>query len=688
MSFKTPMRTRSSLGNSSSASVSSLSTPTRPSSSAKSTFRPPSRPTVLRSSSPVLQHHHHQQQSQPRSRPGSSLGTSRPGTPVNSGSYCRQEPYTGTITVSIRPNPESFTQGAQQNWYINSYNSSISHVDGSSFVFDNVFDNDVYSNNNYQVYLKACKPIVEKFLDEGYNGTVFAYGMTGSGKTYSMKGNEKESGFVEMAVNDLFDKIGSLGEEVVKHQINVSYLEIYNERIIDLLNTGNGSINGNDLKIRDDPEFGVKVTGLTTPIVTSKEQLLTLIRRGDLNRKTSATDFNARSSRSHSILQIRLKIVNEITSCETTSTLSLCDLAGSERASSSLERRKEGSYINKSLLALSNVINKLSASSHGVVDYHISYRDSKLTRILQPALSGRSLVSILCTIHMGCGSNATAQQTVSETYKTLRFAARAKDIVINVEKNVGRGIEVTDPETSKLIQELNNTIEQQRHELLMLKSSGYTDTSSPVDTSVLDNALKAENKVLMEKVTYLSRLTDLQKTETVIVKDSALNDIIGSGADNAQIYVANIEELYKRITHERNEYDNYIARLEQQLKIAYTKNPHRSTTNSDNKELMEVLKEQEDEIMQLKETIKDKDHIIKSFSKSSRLRKLVESNAKVNVSVNKTNYVAMDQEYKRSMGIHSQDSDVTMDKENEVGAYDFSVGPKKARACFDIVQTL
>ncbi|KAI5950593.1 KIP2 [Candida margitis] len=682
------MRTRSSLGNSSSASVSSLSTPARSattSSSVKSTFRPPSRPTMVRSSSPVLQHHQ-----PPRSRPGSSLATSRPGTPVNSGNYCRQEPYTGTITVSIRPNPESFSLGAQQNWHINSYNNSISHVDGSSFAFDNVFENDANSNNNYQVYLKACKPIVEKFLDEGYNGTVFAYGMTGSGKTYSMKGNEKESGFVELAVNDLFDKINNHMGGTTTHQINVSYLEIYNERIIDLLNTGNGSpTTANDLKIRDDPEFGVKVVGLTTPTVTSREQILSLIRKGDLNRKTSATDFNARSSRSHSILQIRLKVVDEHTSSETTSTLSLCDLAGSERASSSLERRKEGSYINKSLLALSNVINKLSASSQGIVDHHISYRDSKLTRLLQPALSGRSLVSILCTIHMGCGNNATAQQAVSETYKTLRFAARAKDIVINVEKNLGRGIEMSDPETMKLIQDLNNTIEQQKHELLSLKSNGYTEGTSDLNAlATSDNALQAENRVLMERVNHLTRLTDLQKTETVIVKDSALNDIIGSGADNAQLYVANIEELYKRITHERSEYDNYIAHLEQQLKMALVNNPNHNTSKPNNSELMEVLKDQEEEIIQLKETIKDKDHIIRSFSKTSRLRKLVESNVKANISINKPSYATMDQEYKRSMGIHSQDSDVSMDKENEVATYDIAVGPKKARAGFDLMSTL
>ena len=196
---------------------------------------------------------------------------------------------------------------------------------------------------------------------------------------------------------------------------------------------------------------------MTSASITSKQQLLQLIKRGDTNRKTSATDFNARSSRSHSILQIKLKVIDILTETELKSTLSLCDLAGLERAATSLERRKEGSYINKSLLALSNVINKLSSSTLE----HIPYRDSKLTRLLQPALSGSSLVLILCTIHMG-GNQQSVQQCVAETYKTLRFAARAKDIVINVERNTGRRM---DGDSAKMIQELNSIIEQQNKKL-------------------------------------------------------------------------------------------------------------------------------------------------------------------------------------------------------------------------------
>ncbi|KAI5952295.1 KIP2 [Candida jiufengensis] len=717
------MRSRSSLDNStinniSNISMSTMSTPTRTNTTTtntntttRSSFRPPSRPTMLRSSSPIQQQHHQP----PRSRPGSSLA-SRPGTPVNSSTYVnRQEPYFGTISVSIRPNPQSYQHSSQQqNWNIDPFSNSISNnPDGTHFVFDNVFPaNDINFNNNYQVYIRTCKPIIEKFLNEGFNGTVFAYGMTGSGKTYSMKGDDNELGFVELSINEIFKKIDE-SSDVLKFQINLSYLEIYNERIIDLLD--NNTASQLDLKIRDDPEYGIKVVGLNSPIITSKDQILSLIKRGDLNRKTSATDFNSRSSRSHSILQIKLKCMNTLTNNEILSTLSLCDLAGSERASASLERRKEGSYINKSLLALSNVINRLSSSSNGMVDNHISYRDSKLTRLLQPALSGKSLVSILCTIHMGSNlTNHTVvtssiNQSVSETYKTLRFAARAKNIVINVEKNVTKSIETNDLEALKLIQDLNNTIEQQKKEIFILKSSSTNPNNNDIFTSssssnIVEQELRSENKVLLEKLDHLNKLTDLQKTETIIIKDNILNDILGSNLDNTQLVMTNIEEFYKRVNHEMNEYKNYINSLEIQLSMSLNQSPQQQQhPPQQDLELMEVLKEQEEEIIHLKNTIQDKDHIIKSFTKTTKFRKLVESNTNHSPhtsTLSKSNYSIMDQDYKRyitSRGSSvSRGGGVGVDKENEPEFLNYklsshesrNVTPKKPKASFDIMQTL
>jgi hypothetical protein len=464
---------------------------------------------------------------------------------------------------------------------------------------------------------------VNNFLNNGYNGTIFAYGMTGSGKTYSMKGDDVDPGFVRLAIDDIFD---TMNQQSINKQynINLSYMEIYNEKIVDLLNP---TFPG-ELKIRDDPQYGTKIMGITSPTILSKEQLLGLINKGDANRKTSTTDFNARSSRSHSILQLRLNTIDLMSNTETSSTLSLCDLAGSERAASSAERRKEGSYINKSLLALSTVINKLSSSSPGMND-HIPYRDSKLTRLLQPALSGSSLVLILCTIHLGSGVSSLY---VSETYNTIRFAARAKDIVINVSRN--KSTAFGEGEAAKLIEELKRTIENQKNELALYKLSGPQAVPTiPSMSSIQNNSrlieLEAENAVLNEKLQHFNRLVDLQRTETVILKNDALNDILGSGSDTSQMMMGNLEDFYNKVTYETTEYKSYISHLENQLRLSHQKLSMTEPVSQDvsSKEMQQMLKDQEEEIYNLRESLKDKDHIIKNLTKTTKLRRLVGSNA-------------------------------------------------------------
>lgn len=545
---------------------------------------------------------------------------SRPSTPS-----FRPEPYTGTITVSIRPNPHS-NSVHHQNWSIDSHSNTISNLsDNSSFSFDHIFPATTHVSNR-DVYMRLCSQLVKSFLNEGYNSTLFAYGMTGSGKTYSMRGEDHDPGFVRLAIDEIFETI-AVANSTRKHLLSVSYLEIYNEKIVDLLSN---SAAQTDLKIRDDPEYGTQIVGATTPMILSKDHLLLLIRTGDTKRKTSATDYNARSSRSHAILQLRLHVVDVLSNKESYCTLSLCDLAGSERAASSLERRKEGAFINKSLLALSTVINKLSllSTSPAMAMEHIPYRDSKLTRLLQPALSGSSLVLILCTIHLGSNLSAVNQQFISETYNTLRFAARAKDIVMTVKTNEKSA--VTDTEAQRLVAELQKTVDVQRNEIQMLKmvpraSGGVNDVESA--------GLRAEVSVLNEKLEHLTRLNDLQKTETILLRNDTLNDILGIDADQAalQMMMSNLEEFYKRVNYELEEYKLYIGHLELQLKQARQQILLQGSNNiergmSDNN-FQELLKEQEEEIWQLKETIKDKDRIIYGLTKTSKLRRLVDSNS-------------------------------------------------------------
>lgn len=563
-----------------------------------------------------------------KSRPGSAFG-SRPSTPL-----LRPEPYTGTIRVGIRPNP-LVGSGNSRYWHIDEDTNTITNLaDNSSYTFDNIFPASLAISNR-EVYQHSCNHLVQSFLNEGFNCTLFAYGMTGSGKTYSMRGENHDPGFVRLAIDDIFDKIQA-EQFTKKHTLTVSYFEIYNERIIDLLGTGPATLS--DLKIRDDPEYGIKIVGVASPVISSKDHLLQLIKTGDMRRKTSATDFNARSSRSHAIMQLRLHTVDSIASTEVRRTLSLCDLAGSERATLSLERRKEGAFINKSLLALSTVINKLSLASTSMLASadHIPYRDSKLTRLLQPALSGSSLILILCTVHLGSNQPSRDEQIASETSNTLRFAARAKDIVMSVNTNRSHALETSD--SQKLIEELRATIETQKQELHMLKQSALQNPMQPSNGGFEDSSvvaeLRAEIRSQNEKIEHLNRLNNLQKTETILLRNDALNDILGADLDNGtlQMMMANLEEFYKRVNYEMEECKGYIGRLEHELKTALHSNylkvgSMETSKNLSDKHYQDLLKEQEEEIWHLRENLKDKDQIIHSLTKTSKLRRLVDSNS-------------------------------------------------------------
>lgn len=283
---------------------------------------------------------------------------------------------------------------------------------------------------------------------EGYHGTVFAYGMTGTGKTFSMQGTATSPGVIPLAITDIFSFIRETPHR--EFLLRVSYLEIYNEKIHDLLSTsvtnGVAAPPTEEIKLREDSKRGVYATPLKEEIVQSPTQLLRVIARGDHARRTSSTQFNARSSRSHAVVQIVVESRERVPAGDSqdkrsgispggvrVSTLSLIDLAGSERAADDKERRTEGAHINKSLLTLGNIISKLSEAKDkqgNATDRdgrHLPYRDSKLTRLLQPALSGNSLVSILCTVQLVAGINAHS----GETLNTLKFAARAKNSIVS-----------------------------------------------------------------------------------------------------------------------------------------------------------------------------------------------------------------------------------------------------------------
>ncbi|XP_043392880.1 kinesin-like protein KIF18B isoform X1 [Chelonia mydas] len=290
------------------------------------------------------------------------------------------------------------------------------------FVFDQVFGE---SATQEEVFQHTTKEILDGVLN-GYNCSVFAYGATGAGKTYTMLGSEKSPGIMYLTMVELYKRIEARKEEK-SCEVLISYQEVYNEQIHDLLEPKG------PLAIREDPEKGVVVQGLSFHQPKSAEQLLEMLASGNRNRTQHPTDANATSSRSHAVFQIFVKQQDRvvgITQDLQVAKMSLIDLAGSERASTTNtkgERLREGANINRSLLALINVINALADAKSR--KSHIPYRDSKLTRLLKDSLGGNCRTIMIAAI----SPSALAYE---DTYNTLKYANRAKEIKLSLKSNV------------------------------------------------------------------------------------------------------------------------------------------------------------------------------------------------------------------------------------------------------------
>lgn len=292
------------------------------------------------------------------------------------------------------------------------------------FAFDRVFDENI---SQTEVYEGTTKNLLKSVLD-GYNATVFAYGATGCGKTHTITGTSQHPGIIFLTMQELFEKIEERSQEKTT-ELSLSYLEIYNETIRDLLLPG-GSKTG--LTLREDSNQAVTVAGLTSHHPKDVQEVMDMIVQGNGYRTVSPTEANATSSRSHAVLQINVAQKDrnaDINEPHTMATLSIIDLAGSERASVTKnrgERLTEGANINKSLLALGSCINALCDRRQRA---HVPYRNSKLTRLLKFSLGGNCK-----TVMIVCVSPSSVH--FDETQNTLRYANRAKNIQTKVTRNV------------------------------------------------------------------------------------------------------------------------------------------------------------------------------------------------------------------------------------------------------------
>ena len=293
-----------------------------------------------------------------------------------------------------------------------------------TFGFDRVFDE---NTTQAEVYEATTRNLLDNVLD-GYNATVFAYGATGCGKTHTITGTAQQPGVIFLTMQELFERIADRTDDKVT-EVSLSYLEIYNETIRDLLVPG-GSKQG--LMLREDANQAVSVAGLSSHHPQNVQEVMDMIVRGNEYRTMSPTEANATSSRSHAVLQINVSQKDrnaDVNEPHTMATLSIIDLAGSERASATKnrgERLTEGANINKSLLALGSCINALCDPKKR---NHVPYRNSKLTRLLKFSLGGNcKTVMIVCI--------SPSSQHFEETQNTLRYANRAKNIQTKVTRNV------------------------------------------------------------------------------------------------------------------------------------------------------------------------------------------------------------------------------------------------------------
>ena len=268
---------------------------------------------------------------------------------------------------------------------------------------------------------------------QGYNASVFAYGSTGAGKTYTMLGTEENPGIMLLSIDELFTSIEKYSFER-DYKLKISYVEVYNENIKDLLTDKSDS-----LDLREDSVKGVCVAGVTEIMTTNVDEIMRYIRQGNRMRTKERTDANEASSRSHAVLQITVEHKDKahgINAEINIAKLSLIDLAGSERASNTNNRGirlVEGANINKSLLALGNCINALceqtKQGANANKNQHIPYRDSKLTRLLKDSLGGNCRTVMIANI-------SPAFTAYEDTLNTLKYADRAKQIKTIVKRNV------------------------------------------------------------------------------------------------------------------------------------------------------------------------------------------------------------------------------------------------------------
>ncbi|KAL3434522.1 P-loop containing nucleoside triphosphate hydrolase protein [Aspergillus tetrazonus] len=467
-----------------------------------------------------------------------------------------------TIKVVARFRPQNKVELASGGQPIvefeNDETCSINSKEASgSFTFDRVFPMD---SKQTDVFNYSIAPTVDDILN-GYNGTVFAYGQTGAGKSYTMMGSDIDDevgkGIIPRIVEQIFASILTSPSNI-EYTVRVSYMEIYMERIRDLLVPQN-----DNLPVHEEKSRGVYVKGLLEVYVSSVQEVYEVMRRGGNARAVAATNMNQESSRSHSIFVITVTQKNLETGSAKSGQLFLVDLAGSEKVGktgASGQTLEEAKKINKSLSALGMVINALTDGK----STHIPYRDSKLTRILQESLGGNSRTTLIINCSPSSYNDA-------ETVSTLRFGVRAKAIKNKAKVNA----ELSPAELKQLLRRAQNQVTSFENYISALESEVSSwrngehvpkEKWTPARNAEAVGAAKAEARG--PRPSTPSRLHDVSRSETPR-PDSRIGDRSSTPSivlekDEREEFLRRENELQDQIA----EKESHIATIERGLREA------------------------------------------------------------------------------------------------------------------------
>lgn len=415
-----------------------------------------------------------------------------------------------------------------------------------TFSFDKVFSP---NSKQEEVYEYSAKHIIESVM-QGFNGTIFAYGQTSSGKTYTMTGDQADPvnmGITPRMITTVFDIIDNASENV-EFTVKVSFCEIYMEKISDLLDTSK-----ENLKIRENKNKGVYIADLSETYVTGDFDVHELLRIGSLNRQVGESNMNAKSSRSHSLFSLTITQTNVETFSAKIGKLYLVDLAGSEKVSKTGavgKRLEEAKTINKSLTTLGQVITCLTDGK----STHIPYRDSKLTRVLQDSLGGNSKTTLIVTC-------SPSPYNESETISTLRFGTRAK--FIKNQAKINR--EYTIAELKIRLAQCEEELHKRNKRIAALEATlSQKEIPIPVNISMISEKIIDESLDDTKNIDYEEIVQELEDVRIRLKEEMDINERLKRDSDELRKKVREAETNYNTQKNILDYYEEKAQELEKE----------------------------------------------------------------------------------------------------------------------------